>query len=359
MARTPRAHTAHTAHTEHDDDDRGHVPVMAAESVRELAIRSGDVVVDCTAGGGGHLRLFATATGETGKVVALDRDPRAFDDDAAGGVARAFPQVSLIHRAFSGLRAVLDEQHIDRADVVFADLGVSSFQLDERARGFSFRHDAPLDMRMDPSKGETAAELIARLDDDELANVIFQYGDEPRSRRIARAIKRSLPTTTAALAQAVVSVLGPQAGKKIHPATKTFQALRIAVNEELRELELLLASLPAVLNEGGRAGFLTFHSLEDRQVKLAFKSHERPTVLPGHGVPDVAAALPAVYFRQTTKKPLTASDAELHDNPRARSAKLRVGIFSTTPPVKTPRYPKRDDDDDDDDDDVTTTAEPT
>ncbi|MDP2345379.1 MAG: 16S rRNA (cytosine(1402)-N(4))-methyltransferase RsmH [Deltaproteobacteria bacterium] len=313
---------------ESESEPRGHLPVMPVESLRELAIRSGDVVVDCTAGGGGHLRLFAAATGPSGRVLALDRDERAFDDDAAGGFARSASNVTLLHRAFSGLRAALDEQQIPRADVVFADLGVSSFQLDERARGFSFRHDAPLDMRMDPTQGETAAELIARLDDDELANVIFQYGDEPRSRRIARTIKRALPTTTAALTSAVVSVLGPQAGRKIHPATKTFQALRIAVNGELRELELLLESLPSVLNEGGRAGFLTFHSLEDRPVKLAFK-HE--------------------HFRQTTKKPLTASDAEQHDNPRSRSAKLRVALYSTAPvEKKASKYANKSDDDDDD-----------
>ncbi len=315
-------------HEERETREQGHLPVLPAESVRELGILPGDVVVDCTAGGGGHLRLFAVATGKSGTVLALDRDRRAFDDDAAGGVARAFAQVRLVPRAFSQLRAVLDEQHIERADVVFADLGVSSFQLDERARGFSFRHEAPLDMRMDTSAGETAAELIARLDDDELANVIFQYGDEPRSRRIARSIKRSMPTTTTALAAAVVSVLGPQAGRKIHPATKTFQALRIAVNGELRELEALLAALPLVLKEGGRAGFLTFHSLEDRPVKLAFRRE---------------------HFRQTTKKPLTASDAELHDNPRARSAKLRVAVYSTTPVVKESRYPKKDDDVDNED----------
>ena len=302
---------------------------MPLECVRELAIRSGDVVVDCTAGGGGHLSLFAAATGPTGKVIALDRDLRAFEGDAAGGVSSTYSHVTLMHRAFSQVRAALDDQRIDLVDVVFADLGVSSFQLDERARGFSFRYEAPLDMRMDPTTGETAAELIARLDDEELANIIFQYGDERGSRRIARKIKTLMPTTTTALASAVVSVLGPQAGRKIHPATKTFQALRIAVNTELRELELLLESLASVLKEGGRAGFLTFHSLEDRQVKLAFKH---------------------AHFQQTTKKPLTASDAELHANPRSRSAKLRVGRYSTAPVLKVSRYARKDNDSDDSDD---------
>jgi 16S rRNA (cytosine1402-N4)-methyltransferase len=310
---------------------RGHVPVMPAACLRELAVGPGQIVCDCTAGGGGHLERFAAAVGEGGRVIALDRDDRAFRDDAAGGVARRFPQVTLLRHPFSELPLVLAAQGLAKVDAVFADLGVSSFQLDEGERGFSFQQDAPLDMRMDRSRGETAAELIARLDDDELADLIYLYGEERQSRRIARSLKRHAPQTTAQLKDAVVAAVGPARGR-IHPATKTFQALRIAVNGELDELKALLQALPGVLKQGGRAGFLTFHSLEDRLVKHAFK---------------------AAGFHPTTKKPLTADDAEVDENPRSRSARLRVAVHDPTRPAgKQPRYRKDDDDDTDDTDDT-------
>ncbi len=279
----------------------GHLPVMPGESVRGLMLTASDVVVDCTAGGGGHLRLFAE---KALRVIGLDRDERAFADDAAGGIARALPNVSLVHAPFSNLEAVMQERGIGPVDAIFADLGVSSFQLDEGERGFSFRADAPLDMRMDTTQGETAAELIASLSADALADVIYRYGEETKSRRIARFIKDRKPTTTGELANAVIAAVG--GGGRTHPATRTFQALRIAVNGELSELDTLLKALPRVLKVGGRAGFLTFHSLEDRAVKLAFRG------------PD---------FRQTTKKPIVASDDEVEQNPRSRSAKLRVAVF--------------------------------
>ncbi len=336
-----------------------HLPVMPRECVRELAIQAGDVVVDCTAGAGGHLRLFAEATGPGGRVVGLDRDRRAFADDAAGGIAKAFSNVSLVHRPFSEIEAALHDQHLARVDVVFADLGVSSMQLDEGARGFSFRTDAPLDMRMDTSQGETAAALIERLSDTELADVIFQHGGETRSRKIARYIKDRRPTTTEGLASAVMSAVGGRRGSggKIHPATKTFQALRIAVNEELQQLDRLLEALPRVLREGGRAGFLTFHSLEDRAVKVLFKTRRKYAASgphrPGYGPSDDDAPAAAGTFQQTTKKPLTASDDEVRDNPRSRSAKLRVAVFATSAveaAVEADRAVDDEDDSEDDDD---------
>ncbi len=303
---------------------RGHVPVMPEACLRELAVAPGQIVCDCTAGGGGHLALFAAAVAggrDGGRVIALDRDDRAFRDDAAGGVAKRFPQVTLLRHPFSELPIALASQGLDKVDAVFADLGVSSFQLDEGERGFSFQQDAPLDMRMDRSRGETAAELIARLDDDELADIIYLYGEERQSRRIARSLKRHAPQTTAQLKEAVVAATGPARGR-IHPATKTFQALRIAVNGELDELKTLLAALPTVLKQGGRAGFLTFHSLEDRLVKHAFKQ---------------------AGFHPTTKKPVIADEHEVDKNPRSRSAKLRVAIYDPTRPAgKQPRY-RRDD----------------
>ena len=288
-----------------DDVQRGHLPVLPVASVQSLGLVAGAVVVDCTAGGGGHLGLLADAVGASGRAIGLDRDERAFADDAAGGVAARLAQVTLVRRPFSEIRAALDDLGIDRADAVFADLGVSSFQLDEGERGFSFRFDAPLDMRMDRRDGETAAELIDRLEEEDLANVIYRYGDERLSRRIAKVLKRELPTTTDRLKDIVASCFAGPRGR-IHPATKTFQALRIAVNGELDQLETLLAALPNVLKTGGRAGFLTFHSLEDRLVKAAFL---------GAG------------WEATTRKPIVADDAELDVNPRARSAKLRVATF--------------------------------
>jgi 16S rRNA (cytosine1402-N4)-methyltransferase len=288
----------------------GHVPVMPVAVLHACAVTPGQLVVDCTAGGGGHLARFADAVGDGGRVIALDRDERAFADDAAGGVARERTNVTLVRSPFSQARAALDELGVERADVVFADLGVSSFQLDEGERGFSFRADAPLDMRMDTSRGETAAEFVASLSESDLADVIYRYGEERGSRRVARAIKQARPQTTQQLVDAVFRALGPQRGR-IHPATRTFQALRIAVNAELLELETLLAALPSLLRPGGRAGFLTFHSLEDRLVKQAFRARRDDG-----------------RFRQTTKKPVVADEDEQRTNPRSRSAKLRVAIWS-------------------------------
>jgi len=305
-----------------NDDATGHVAVMPGESVRGLAIGAADVVVDCTAGGGGHLRLFAA---QAARVIGLDRDLRAFADDAAGGIARTLANVTLVHAPFSDIEKALHDLKLDPVDVVFADLGVSSFQLNEGDRGFSFRQDAPLDMRMDTRAGETAAELIARLPEGELANILFRYGDESRSRKIARYIKDRAPTTTLGLASAVLSAVSGQRGK-VHPATRTFQALRIAVNNELQELEQLLAALPRVLRVGGRAGFLTFHSLEDRLVKLAFRE---------------------TAFRPLTKKPQTPSDDEVRSNPRSRSAKLRVAVFDPDWRARAKAAFKRDDEEGD------------
>ena len=288
----------------------GHVPVMLGEVLALIDAQPGHVVVDCTAGAGGHLAAFAEQVGPGGRVVALDRDPRAHQPDAAGGVAERFAdRVTLVQAPFSAVRVALDELGVERVDALFADLGVSSLQLDEPERGFSFRSDAPLDMRMDTSTGETAAELVRRLDEGELADVIYLYGEEHKSRRIARVIKREQPTTTAALAEAVIHAIGdPRVSRRggIHPATRTFQALRIATNRELDELDALLEVLPSVVRPGGRAAVLSFHSLEDRKVKLRFKSEG---------------------FTALTKRPQVPSDAEMQANPRARSAKLRAAVL--------------------------------
>ena len=298
-----------------DSDVRGHVPVMLGEVLDVLALAPGHVVVDCTAGGGGHLAAFAERVGPTGRVIGLDRDPRAHAADAAGGVARRYAdRVKLVMRPFSEVKEALRDVDVSApVDALFADLGVSSFQLDEGARGFSFRTDAPLDMRMDPTQGESARDLIERLDEDELANVIYELGEERHSRRVARSLKRApVPTTTTEAASRIAGAVGSASGgawQRIHPATRTFQALRIAVNGELTQLDALLGALVDVVRPQGRVAFLTFHSLEDRRVKQCFKS-------------DAFAAI--------TKKPHTATDDELEGNPRARSAKLRAAIVGAS-----------------------------
>lgn len=285
-----------------------HEPVLMDHVLEQLAIAPGATVVDATAGAGGHLLRLIEATGERGSVVGIDRDDRAFAEDAAGGVVKRFPgRAQLVKGCFSEIKSLLDKLTIENVDGLLADIGVSSMQLDEAARGFSFQSDAPLDMRMDQSCGLTAAELIAECDEVELADLIYKYGEERASRRIAKSVKRCQPTTTLGLVDAVTKVM-PRRGR-IHPATRTFQALRIAVNGELDELESLLAAIPDILGVGGRAAIISFHSLEDRIVKHTFRAMSK-------------AETPKV--KVLTKKPLIANDEERKSNPRSRSAKLRV-----------------------------------
>jgi 16S rRNA (cytosine1402-N4)-methyltransferase len=282
-----------------------HATVMRQEVVSALAPRAGGVYVDATFGGGGHTVALLEIEPRA-RIVALDRDPAAIAA-AEERLAPVADRVMLVRAPFSRVREELDALGLDRVDGLVADLGVSSPQLDEAARGMSFRREGPIDMRMDPEQGETALELIQRLSDDELANVIYQYGEERRSRRIARSIKKALAAgelqTTLDLRRAIVRAVGPARVGGVDPATRSFQALRIAVNRELEELERLLATLPEVLAVGGVAAILSFHSLEDRLVKRAFAA-------PG--------------WEPLSKKPLVASDEEHTLNARSRSAKLRA-----------------------------------
>lgn len=286
-----------------------HTSVMREEVVRALAPRAGGVYVDATLGGAGHTVALLEAEPKA-RIVGVDRDPAAIAA-AEERLAPIADRVALVRGTFSQLREQLDALGISRADGVIADLGVSSPQLDDAARGMSFRREGPIDMRMDPDEGETALELIDRLADDELADVIYRYGEERRSRRIARGIKKALAagelSTTLDLRRAVVRAVGPARVGGVDPATRTFQALRIAVNRELEELELLLALLPDVVAEGGIAAIIAFHSLEDRLVKRAFAG---------------------AVWAPLTKKPLAASDEECAQNPRARSAKLRAARYA-------------------------------
>ncbi|MGH9307743.1 MAG: 16S rRNA (cytosine(1402)-N(4))-methyltransferase RsmH [Vicinamibacterales bacterium] len=286
-----------------------HEPVLTAETIALLAPSRGGLFVDCTVGLGGHTRALLEA-GAT-RVLGLDRDVDAI------GIARerleAFgDRVELVHADYRDLGRVLDEHQIAGVDGALADLGVSSMQLDAEGRGFSFRRDEPVDMRMDRTQGPTVAELLASVDEEDLANLIFRYGEERFSRRIARAIveaRRSAPiATTGELAQIVRRAVPRRGYQRIDPATRTFQALRIWVNRELEQLDVFLAEVCGRLLVGARFAVITFHSLEDRIVKHAFR----------------ALAQAREVLRILTKRPLVPEEAEVARNPRARSAKLRA-----------------------------------
>jgi 16S rRNA (cytosine1402-N4)-methyltransferase len=283
-----------------------HRPVLLPETLARLDPRPGETWVDCTLGGAGHAAAIAERLLPDGRLIALDQDETMIERARA---RLAAAPVTIVNANFDQLKDVLDELKIDRVDGALADLGFSSDQMDDPARGFSFQHDGPLDMRLDPAGRTTAADLVNTFAEAGLADLIFEYGEERHSRKIARRIVERRKTkpfaTTADLADVVKQSVpwGPDT-RRIHPATRTFQALRIAVNDELGALERLLATLPKVVRPGGRAGIISFHSLEDRRVKLAFR--DRPE------------------WEPITKKPVEATDAEAAANPRARSAKLRV-----------------------------------
>jgi 16S rRNA (cytosine1402-N4)-methyltransferase len=283
-----------------------HTTVMKNEVVAALAPEDGATYVDVTLGAGGHTEAILSAS-PGARVIAFERDEAA----ARAASERLQPfgdRLTIVRSNFGAIRQRLAELGVERVRGLCADLGVSSPQLDEAERGMSFRREGPLDMRMDRASGETALELIERLEDDELANIIFRFGDERRSRRIARSIKRALAdgelSTTLDLRRAIVRAVGPVRIGGVDPATRTFQALRIAVNGELDELEALLAALPAILEPGGVAAILSFHSLEDRPVKHAF--HDRTTWDP------------------LWKRPIGPTEDEQSMNVRSRSAKLRA-----------------------------------
>jgi 16S rRNA (cytosine1402-N4)-methyltransferase len=285
-----------------------HVAVMPVEVLSLLAPEPGQVFVDATLGAGGHARLLAERLAPEGRVIALDRDPTMIETARPG--LEGLP-VTIVDASFDQLRQVLDDLHIDAVDGVLADLGISSDQLDQADRGFSFQQDAPLDMRMNQGIGETAADLVRRLNERDLADIFYHYGEERYSRRIARRIvetrQRQPIETTGQLAELVRRSMPRPSGKRGHtidPATRVFQALRIAVNDELSALEGLLAVLAQCVRPGGRAALISFHSLEDRRVKQAFKDRE--------------------VWDALTRKPVEASEDEVRRNPRSRSAKLRA-----------------------------------
>ena len=280
-----------------------HLSVLPAEVLALLDPRPGETWVDCTAGGAGHTRLIAERVGSTGQVLALDQDPTMLA--LARQRVEGLP-VELVRANFDQLAEALAARGVASIDGALADLGFSSDQLAEKQRGLSFRDDGPLDMRLDPTSGATAADLVNTLSESALADVFWEYGEERHSRRVAKKIvarRAEKPFATTGDLAGVVRSCVPRSGN-IDPATRVFQALRIAVNDELGALDRLLALLPSVVKPGGRVGIISFHSLEDRRVKHALRAD---------GV-----------WSAVTKKPVEAGDAEVARNPRARSAKLRV-----------------------------------
>ena len=304
-----------------------HEPVMVAQVLEHLAPARGGVFADCTVGNGGHARAMLDAGAST--LIGLDRDPAALAE-ASAALGAFGDRVTLMHSDYRRLDEVLDAQGIAGVDGLLADLGVSSMQLDSPGRGFSFRRDEPLDMRMDPTTGPTAAEAIGDADERTLANVIYEFGEERHSRRIARAIVgargRSPVSTTGQLAAIVRRALPRKGYSRIDPATRTFQAIRIWVNRELEGLDVFLTQAVRRLRPGGRVAVISFHSLEDRIVKHTLRSLESAGEL---------------GLTVRTKRPIVPSEAEADRNPRARSAKLRAAERTACPTSRAQRHDGR------------------
>ncbi|MBD8907442.1 16S rRNA (cytosine(1402)-N(4))-methyltransferase RsmH [Methylorubrum zatmanii] len=328
MSRTPRPPRNEQARNE----QARHIPVLLAEVLSALAPDRAGLAVDGTFGAGGYTRALLDAAPEA-QVIAIDRDPTAIRA-GADLVAAANGRLRLIQGRFGDLDTLLAEQGEAQADWVVLDIGVSSMQLDEAHRGFSFRQDGPLDMRMG-GEGPTAADLVNETEEGMLADILYHFGEERRSRAVARAIvearRRAPIETTAQLADLVAGVVRPEPGSPIHPATRSFQGLRIAVNDELGELVRGLHAAERVLRPGGRLAVVTFHSLEDRIVKQFFSARSGRAAQASRHVPGVEQPAPK-SFKPVTKGPVLPSEAETEINPRARSAKLRAGERTDGPP---------------------------
>jgi 16S rRNA (cytosine1402-N4)-methyltransferase len=290
-----------------------HVPVLLKDAIEFLNVRAGATVADCTLGMAGHAAEIVRRLGPQGHLIGFDRDPEALAlakdrlDNVASELGSQAPKITLIGEAFSSIA-----QHVEPAslDGILADFGISSLQLGEAHRGFSFSADGVLDMRMDTRQGPTAAQVVNEVSERELADLIYEYGEERRSRRIARAIVRGRPvTTTGQLARIVATAAPAMKQDRIHPATRTFQALRIYVNRELDEIRALLEAAPTLLKPSGRLVVISFHSLEDRIAKDSLREGAH------RGIWEIL-----------TKKPVTPDDDEIESNPRSRSAKLRAAV---------------------------------
>lgn len=310
-----------------DAGETGHIPVLLEEAVAALSPRPGGRYLDATFGGGGHTQALLAATAPDGWILALDADPEAVRraerlSRRPGIDDRLVPA----HANFAGLANVARRHGMAPVDGVLMDLGLSSFQVDAAERGFAFRFDGPLDMRFDPTTGRPAADLVNRLPERELANLLFAYGEEHRSRRIARAIVRERDEapigTTRRLAEVVSAAVGGRRGADIHPATKTFQALRIATNRELEALEQGLSGAVDVLAPGGRLAVIAFHSLEDRIVKSFIQRESATCICPPEQ--PVCTCDHRPRLRKIGGRPIRPAPAEVTANPRGRSAVLRI-----------------------------------
>ncbi|MFK7788207.1 MAG: 16S rRNA (cytosine(1402)-N(4))-methyltransferase RsmH [Phycisphaeraceae bacterium] len=297
-------------------DESGHIPVLLNEVLAYLDLerdRPGLRVLDCTLGRGGHATHIIPKLGPGGHYVGMDLDPGnlAYAKERMEAVCPEGVTLHLSNRSFAAAESVFIAPELDAFDVILADLGFASNQVDDPERGLSFKHDGPLDMRLDPNGATTAADLVNRVGETELADIIFRFGDERLSRRIARKIVQARAdqpiSTTLELAELCRRAYGPKGNSRIDPATRTFQALRIAVNGELDALDMLLKRLPRLMAEDGLVGIISFHSLEDRLVKRAFQDAEKQGTM-----------------KRVTRKPVTATTEEEHNNSRSRSAKFRV-----------------------------------
>jgi len=301
-----------------------HMPVLKDETISLLEVSPGGRYIDGTLGLGGHAEVMLEHSSPDGKVLGIDRDPAALRHSAKR-LERFAKRVTLVHGNYADVAGLAGAAAFSEVDGILLDLGVSSMQLDDAERGFSFMRDGPLDMRMDSTQRVSAADLVNGLSEGALADIIYKFGEEPASRRIASAIMRERAlepiTTTARLAEIVSRAKGGRSGR-LHPATQTFQALRMAVNEEIEGLRKGLDGALELLRPGGRLAVITFHSLEDREVKHCFKEHvRREESLPQGGARTVGKK---PFVKLVNKKALAASDQEVRTNPRARSAKLRV-----------------------------------
>jgi len=283
----------------------GHTPVLAEEVIQFLDPSPGGRFIDVTVGAGGHSRAILELTAPDGKLLAIDQDESALKQ-AREALASFAPRVVFLHSNFRHVAELAGAERFSESDGVLADIGISSMMVEDPSRGFSFMHEGPLDMRMDRTQPLTAADVLNTRSEKDIADILYNYGEERRSRPIARSIVRARPLeTTTELVRAIERVTGGPRYGRIHPATRTFQALRIFVNDELRNLEMFVDSSMHAVRSGGRIVVITFHSLEDRIVKQKFRA-------------------PAVPGRVLTKKVVTASEEELQRNPRSRSAKLRA-----------------------------------